>query len=99
MNTKGVTRVKKMDQNAKQQIIAELEKRGATAPCPRCGNSNFILMDGFLNNPLQTELTGSLILGGPTVPSIVTVCSKCGFMSQHALGALQLLQSDGGAKK
>jgi hypothetical protein len=56
-------------------------------------------MDGFLNNPIQNELTGALMFGGPTVPSIVTVCSKCGFMAQHALGALQLLESDGGAPK
>jgi ribosomal protein S27AE len=88
-----------MDKEAKQKVIEELEQRGANLPCPRCGNPKFILMDGFLNNPIQNELTGALMFGGPTVPSIVTVCSKCGFMAQHALGALQLLESDGGAPK
>lgn len=74
----------------KQRIIDALDKAGARLPCPRCGNNNFTLLDGYFNQPVQTEL-GGLVLGGPSVPSVVVVCSRCGFLSQHALGALKLL--------
>jgi hypothetical protein len=29
--------------------------------------------------------------GGQTVPAAAIVCNRCGFLSQHALGALGLL--------
>jgi hypothetical protein len=75
---------------AKAKIIAALEKAGARMPCPRCGNQKFSLLGGYLNHSVQTELTG-LTLGGPSIPSVVVVCDRCGFISQHALGALGLL--------
>jgi hypothetical protein len=74
----------------KQRIIEALNKAGARLPCPRCGNNNFTLLDGYFNQTVQTEL-GGLVLGGPSVPSVVVVCARCGYLSQHALGALNLL--------
>jgi len=74
----------------KKRIVEALEKAGARMPCPRCGNTSFSLLDGYFNQPVQTEL-GGLVLGGPSVPSVVVVCSKCGYLSQHALGTLGLL--------
>lgn len=74
----------------KQRIIDALDEAGARLPCPRCGNSNFTLLDGYFNQTVQTEL-GGLVLGGPSVPSVVVVCSRCGYLSQHALGVLKLL--------
>ncbi len=55
-----------------------------------CGNKNFILVDGYFNQPLQSNPSG-ITLGGRTLPSIAIVCSKCGFISNHALGSLDLL--------
>ncbi|MEI6135493.1 MAG: hypothetical protein WCP72_11005 [Desulfomonile sp.] len=78
----------------KQKIVAALEQRDAKKPCPRCGNQNFSLLGGYFNQPIQTQLSG-LVIGGPSVPSVVVICSNCGFMAQHALGALGLLQSPG----
>jgi hypothetical protein len=74
----------------KQQIIAALERAGARLPCPRCGNNNFTLLEGYFNQTVQTRLPG-IVLGGPSVPSVVVVCTRCGFLSQHALGSLGLL--------
>lgn len=82
-------------EDQKQKIIKALDKAGATLPCPRCGTGHFSLVDGYFNHPIQTTL-GGLVIGGPSVPSVVVVCNQCGFISQHALGALNLLpkQSD-----
>ena len=74
----------------KQRIIEALKQAGAKLPCPRCGNNQFSLLDGYFNNTVQTELRG-LVLGGTSVPSVVVVCSRCGFLAQHAIGALGLM--------
>ncbi len=74
----------------KQEIIKALEERGAKLPCPRCGNNSFNLLDGYFNQTIQTNLKG-MTLGGPSIPSVVVVCNRCGHLSQHALGTLGLL--------
>lgn len=79
----------------KREIIAALEKKGANLPCPRCGTKQFTLLDGYFNQPIQVNMSG-LVLGGPTVPSAVVVCTNCGFIAQHALGAIGLLQKESG---
>ena len=77
---------------AKQQkeIIGALEKRGAKLPCPRCGNGSFTLIGGYFNQALQTDLS-AFSIGGPSIPSAVVACTRCGFIAQHALGVLGLL--------
>jgi ribosomal protein L37E len=74
----------------KQEIIKALEERGVRLPCPRCGNQSFTLLDGYFNQTVQTDLKG-MVLGGPSVPSVVLACNRCGYLSQHALGSLGLL--------
>lgn len=87
--------MKKLSEDEKKKIITALNDRGATLPCPRCNNNNFTLLDGYLNQTIQTELKG-LVIGGPSIPSVVVACNRCGFLSQHALGVLGLLPSEEG---
>ncbi len=82
-----------LSEQRKQEIIKTLDERGAKLPCPRCGNPHFILIDGYFNQTIQTELQG-IVLGGPSIPSVVVACSRCGFLSQHALGILGLLPKE-----
>ena len=82
-----------LSQEQKNKIIKALMDRGARLPCPRCGNQNFTLVDGYFNQPIQKEL-GGIVLGGPSIPSIVVVCTRCGYLSQHALGVLGLLPKE-----
>ncbi len=87
-----------LTEEQKNLIIKALEERGAKLPCPRCSNTQFTILDGYFNQTLQTELK-NISIGGLTIPSIVIGCVKCGFLSQHALGALGLLlPSNEGAK-
>jgi ribosomal protein L37E len=79
-----------LTQEQKDKIVAKLEERGAKLPCPRCGSRSFTLLDGYFTQPVCAEI-GAIVLGGTTVPSIVVVCTQCGFLSQHALGALGML--------
>lgn len=75
----------------KDKIVKALLDHRAVLPCPRCGNNNFNLIGGYVNSIIQTELTGGMVIGGPVVPSVIIVCDRCGFMSQHAIGKLGLL--------
>ncbi len=56
-----------------------------------CGNNNFVMLDGYFVHDIQPNLKGRII-GGTNVPSIGVACKRCGFISQHALGALGLLK-------
>ena len=85
--------MKELSKEHKEKIIKVLDEKGAKLPCPRCGNNNFTLLDGYFNQTIQTELKG-MIIGGPSVPSVVIVCNRCGYLSQHALGPLGLLPKE-----
>jgi hypothetical protein len=76
--------------NLFQQIVQKLQERGISSNCPRCGNAQFTLADGFFNQTIQKDLV-NMTIGGPSIPTIVLICTKCGFVSQHALGVLGLL--------
>lgn len=85
--------IKEISQEQKDKIVKALTDRGATKSCPRCGNDKFTLLDGYFNQPIQTDLKG-MVLGGPSIPSAVVACNRCGFLSQHALGILGLLSKE-----
>jgi hypothetical protein len=74
----------------RRKILEALKEAGAILPCPRCANRSFGLIDGYFNPTVQTSVS-SIMLGGTTVPSIVVVCNRCGYLAQHALGGLGLL--------
>jgi hypothetical protein len=85
--------MQKWSQEQKERVIEALAKREVRLPCPRCGSHNFTLLDGYFKQSIQAEL-GKTVLGGPAIPSVVTVCTQCGFISQHALGVLGLLPTE-----
>lgn len=85
--------MKELSKEEKEKIIKALDERGAKLPCPRCGNNSFTLLDGYFNQTIQTELKG-MVIGGPSVPSVVVACNQCGYLSQHALGTLGLLPKE-----
>lgn len=80
-------------QAQKDKIIKALTERGASLPCPRCGNDAFTLLDGYFNQVIQEDPKG-IVLGGRTIPSVVVACNRCGYLAQHALGILGLLPKE-----
>lgn len=80
-----------MDEAQKKKIIENLQNRGANRPCSRCGNQTFTLIDGYFNQTVQPQLNNSLVIGGPSLPSVGVVCNKCGLISHHAIGVLGLM--------
>lgn len=82
-----------INEDQKKKIIQALQEKGAVLPCPRCGNQNFTLIDGYFNQSLQKQISNSIIIGGSSVPSIGVVCNRCGFIAHHAIGVLGLMPS------
>ena len=89
--------MQQLNDDEKQKFIEILNKRGAKLPCPRCRNKNFALIDGYFNQLIQKSVPGSvtdIINEGPFISSLVVVCTRCGYLSQHALSVLGLLPAE-----
>lgn len=46
------------------------------------------IIDGFVNQPLSMELSGSFVIGGPAVPMIMLVGDESGRIYYFALKAI-----------
>lgn len=82
----------------KQKIVDALSERKAAQPCARCNEKTFTLLEGYFNQSIQQNLTKGMVVGGPSIPSVVVVCNNCGYMSQHALGVLGLMPENSDKK-
>jgi ribosomal protein L37E len=82
-----------MDAEEKQRIVEALKKANVRMPCPRCGNINFAIVEGYITQPVQADLPDINLGPGPVLPAIATICDRCGFISYHSLGSLRLLPS------
>ena len=86
-----------LNDDEKQKITETLKKRGAKLPCPRCKNRNFAILDGYFNQSIQKSIPVSITditNEGPFISSVVIVCTRCGYLSQHALATLGLLTEE-----
>jgi len=68
-----------------QRLIEALTRTNADRPCPRCGHDDFQLLDGYVSLPVQARLGDGPIA---SVPTVATVCERCGFLSQHVVNVL-----------
>jgi hypothetical protein len=81
-----------ISEDEKKRIISILQEKGLRSVCPMCTNNQFTIADGYFANAIQSSVTSSnVVIGGPSIPTIAVICTRCGFVSQHALGALGLL--------
>jgi ribosomal protein L37E len=78
----------------RDKIAKKLNEKGATLPCQRCNNNSFTVLEGFSNIHLQENLSADWVIGGPAVPVVHIVCNKCGAITPHALGALDMLSNE-----
>lgn len=79
------------------RITDSLNGAGATLPCPRCGHTDFTLLDGYVIENLQSQIRNVVIGSNNRLVTAVMVCSGCGFMSWHAMhphGPLPIPQGD-----
>lgn len=85
-----------LSEEKKKEIVEILAKRvragGRDEACPMCGHPNFTIADAYFLNMLHDDVHNVTIGGsGVSIPAVAVYCHNCGFISQHALGALGLL--------
>ena len=56
--------------------------------CPMCGNNQFAIAEGYTSLPIQRSLN-EFQSGGPSIPCVSVICTRCGHVSQHAVGVFE----------
>lgn len=74
-----------------ENLNKKLQENGRSFTCPICGNNNFILADGFVNDLLQETMGSGLVIGGPVIPEVIIICGHCGYVMKFSTGILGLL--------
>ncbi|MFA5453002.1 MAG: hypothetical protein WC248_05475 [Candidatus Methanomethylophilaceae archaeon] len=67
--------------------------RDALSPCPRCGKRRFSLGFGFSRSTLDISIEGK-VLSKVEIPTVILVCDNCGFISEHSMERLGLLEEE-----
>jgi hypothetical protein len=86
-----------LPQDFNQRLLAELSNRGINPKCECCGQNDWTVIDQAVSI-LITDLSGSVRIPAPQVPSAGMVCNNCGNIRLFALGVLNLLPKDEVAK-
>jgi len=80
----------------REEILDILTKKGATNPCHRCNKNQFTILDGYTQIGLQDSLREAVLSRERSIPVVDIICSNCGAITSHALGALGLLTMNNG---
>ena len=83
-----------MSPEQKKEIIDVLVNRIPNISCPMCHGKSFTIAEGYVVNQLQDDFKSLVISGEKLIPSVYMICTNCGFVSQHALGVLDLLKKE-----
>lgn len=79
----------------KSKIIETLVSRIPNMCCPMCHNTHFTIVDGYMAEQIHDDYRNIVLSVGNILPSVLLVCSRCGFMSRHSLGVLGFLNEEG----
>lgn len=80
-----------LNDDEKQRIVNAVYSRIQSLECPMCHHKAFTFIDGYVVQPIQNNKKKFLVANIPLIPTVVLVCNNCGFMSQHNLGVLGIL--------
>ena len=80
-----------MNQEDKDRIVNKLKEKGALNDCPRCNHNRFSIVDYSYLQPIEDPK--KIVIGGSTIPVVIVGCNNCGFIVQHALGILGLMDN------
>jgi len=82
-----------LTEQQRQALADRLNGKRVGNLCPMCHQGGTMkLADGYFQHALQRDFSGAIVLGGPSIPTVVLVCGNCGFVSEHAAGILGLLE-------
>lgn len=82
-----------ISQEEKDKIAHALNTKIPSLRCPMCSRSAFTLITGYLTPTLSNHYK-KIQVGGSIVPTVAIVCDNCGFISQHSVGVLGLMEAE-----
>lgn len=74
----------------KQEVKEIIINKVHNLTCPMCKKQNFMVADGYFINGLHTKAS-IMDWNGQAIPTIGIICENCGFVSQHALGIIGII--------
>lgn len=74
----------------RNKIAKILSERIGNFTCPICKRGHFSLIDGYSSYAL-TDNYRKINIDGKIIPFTMLVCDNCGFITQHALGTIGLI--------
>lgn len=78
-----------MNKDIKNKFKEKITQKTQDLRCPLCHNNNMVI-EGPFSKTIQSN-PGSLVIGGPSVPTMAVICSNCGYIREFALGSVGLL--------
>ena len=72
----------------KEKIIDALKARGFTFFDPQTKQGDHLLIDQFVIQPIHDEVTGNVVIGGPTLPMVVIINVRTSELRFFALKGL-----------
>ena len=79
--------------NFREQVLAALQAKVRSPTCEVCQTNNWGVADHPVGLNL-TDLSGNVVIPAPQIPAAALICSNCGNVRFHALGALGLLPAE-----
>lgn len=73
----------------RHKILDSVLSKIGSYRCPICGSDQFTIVDGYVATCLQNN-TKNITIGSSFLPSVVLVCTKCGFTSFHNAKILEI---------
>ncbi len=87
---------KALPDNWKERFAKLVNKRVPNAGvCIRCGSASKLAVGDHLVSPPTWNKDGGLVIGGPSYPQAMLICSNCGHTSYFNLVALGIVGGDG----
>lgn len=80
-----------MNAKEKELITKVMQARVPNMRCPMCGNTSFQFVEGYHLQRMQCQIFLDSKLKH-IMPTITLVCQHCGFVSQHAIGAMNMIE-------
>lgn len=83
-----------IDKEIKELVLNKLEGVLKILECPMCHYNQFIIADGFVHEKLYQKYDRINSDDKKSIPAVAIICKQCGFISNHSIGILGLLNKE-----
>ncbi len=82
-----------MDEKEKNRILRRFIELIPNPECPMCHGHHFTVIDSYPVNAVTEDFRKLSPVIRRSIPTVAVVCVKCGFISQHAMAVMGLINN------